>query len=160
MLFRSSEEDSKTEESSESEEGSETEKSAGSEESSETVKDSEPGETSKVKESSAAEESAEPEKGSEIKEGFGTQNPGKQTGFLKAETATPYQAARKNMDEVRFNTGNHVFCVVTQEAFDEGRGDAWFEEDGSYTINIPEENPFFPYEVQFIYKGRDRKSVV
>ena len=148
------EERSETEENTESEEGSETEENAGSEESSETEKDSELGETSEVKESSAAEESAEPEKGSEIKEVFEAQNPGKQTGFLKAETATPYQAARKNMDEVRFNTGNHVFCVVTQEAFDEGRGDAWFEEDGSYTINIPEENPFFPYEVQFIYKGR------
>ena len=32
-------------------------------------------------------------------------------------------------------------------------GDACFEEDGSYTINIPEDNPFFPYEVQFTYNG-------
>ncbi len=28
-----------------------------------------------------------------------------------------------------------------------------FQADGSYTINIPEPNPFFPYEVQFTYDG-------
>lgn len=57
-------------------------------------------------------------------------------------------------DEVRFNTGRHVFSVVTAEAFEAGKGDAPFEGDGSYTINIPEENPFFPYEVQFTYAGK------
>ena len=29
-----------------------------------------------------------------------------------------------------------------------------FEEDGSYTIGLVEESPFFPYEVQFTYQGR------
>ena len=56
------------------------------------------------------------------------------------------------IDEVRYNTGNHVWSVVNREAFDLGAGDAFFEEDGDFTINIPEENPFFPYEVQFIYE--------
>lgn len=36
---------------------------------------------------------------------------------------------------------------------DNESGDACFEEDGSYTINIPEVNPFFPYEVQFVCDG-------
>ncbi|MDE6814873.1 MAG: LysM peptidoglycan-binding domain-containing protein [Lachnospiraceae bacterium] len=56
------------------------------------------------------------------------------------------------IDEVCFNTGNHVWSVVNQEAFELGAGDVSFEEDGNYTINIPEENPFFPYEVQFTYE--------
>lgn len=32
-------------------------------------------------------------------------------------------------------------------------GDAFYAEDGSYTINIPKANPFFPYEVQFACDG-------
>lgn len=51
--------------------------------------------------------------------------------------------------EIRFNTGNHEWSIVDKEVFDKGTGDGFFEDDGSYTINIPEENPFFPYEVQF-----------
>ncbi len=56
-------------------------------------------------------------------------------------------------DEILFNTGNHAWSVVTKEAFDQEMGDGYYEEDGSYTINIPEENPFFPYEVQFTCEG-------
>lgn len=56
--------------------------------------------------------------------------------------------------EVRFNTGNHEWSIVDKEAFDKGTGDGYFEDDGSYTINIPEENPFFPYEVQFTYHDK------
>ena len=41
---------------------------------------------------------------------------------------------------------------MNQEAFELGAGDVSFEEDGNYTINIPEENPFFPYEIQFTYE--------
>lgn len=65
-------------------------------------------------------------------------------------------------DEVIFNTGNCEWSVVNKDtisgnevvsgnetAFQNNVGDAYFEEDGSYTINIPEANPFFPYEVQF-----------
>lgn len=57
-------------------------------------------------------------------------------------------------EEVSFNTGSHVYTVVDQKSFDNGLGDAAFEENGSYTINIPEENPFFPYEVQFTYEDQ------
>ena len=54
-----------------------------------------------------------------------------------------------------FNTGNHVYRVVSREDFfDHELGDAYFEEDGSYVINIPEMNPFFPYEVEFTYEGK------
>lgn len=71
------------------------------------------------------------------------------------EVASPSEAERKKADdEVRFNTGNYEFSVVSQEDFFEyDLGDAYFEDDGSYTINIPEQNPFFPYEVQFTYDG-------
>lgn len=74
--------------------------------------------------------------------------------------ATPSNATKPKTDmtagdEVSFNTGNHVWSVVSPEDFWENDlGDVCFEEDGSYTINIPEENPFFPYEVQFTYKGQ------
>lgn len=57
-------------------------------------------------------------------------------------------------DEILFNTGNHAWSVVLKEAFDQEMGDVYYEEDGSYTINIPEENPFFPYEVQFTCDGK------
>ncbi len=57
-------------------------------------------------------------------------------------------------EEVIFNTGNQEVSVVSPEDFyDYDLGDVCFDEDGSYTINIPEQNPFFPYEVQFTYEG-------
>lgn len=57
------------------------------------------------------------------------------------------------IDEVQFNTGNHVWSVVNEEAFlDLEVGDVCFAEDGSYTINL-EDNAFFPYEVQFTHDG-------
>lgn len=56
-------------------------------------------------------------------------------------------------DEVLFNTGNRVLSIVNKEAFEAGTGYGCFEEDGSYTIDIPDLNPFFPYEVQFTYQG-------
>ncbi|MGN0158803.1 MAG: putative Ig domain-containing protein [Brotaphodocola sp.] len=62
-------------------------------------------------------------------------------------------------EEIRFNTGNQEFCIVSQEDFIEQEiGDAYFEEDGSYTIQIPEVNPFFPYEVQFKQNGKVRNE--
>ena len=64
-------------------------------------------------------------------------------------TGTASNSEKSSKDEVKFNTGNFQVTVVVQEAFDQGEGDAFFEEDGSYTINIPESNPYFPYEVQF-----------
>ncbi len=56
--------------------------------------------------------------------------------------------------EISFNTGNCVYQVVEKEEFaDNEEGKVCFEEDGSYTIKIPEINPFFPYEVQFTYNN-------
>lgn len=49
-------------------------------------------------------------------------------------------------DLIIYNTGNHEYSVASSES---QNADAVFEEDGSYTISIPEEDPFFPYEVQF-----------
>lgn len=68
------------------------------------------------------------------------------------------KASPSDSDEweaIVFNTGNYEVTVVDQEIFDElGKGDVFFDADGNYTIQIPEENPFFPYEVQFSYDGK------
>lgn len=55
-------------------------------------------------------------------------------------------AVEEISDMIIYNTGNHEYSVASSDA--QG-ADAVFAEDGSYTINIPEEDPFFPYEVQF-----------
>ena len=57
-------------------------------------------------------------------------------------------------EQIIYNTGSFNVHVVSAEDFENDLGDAYFEEDGSYIINIPEENPFFPYEVQFTYDGK------
>jgi hypothetical protein len=62
---------------------------------------------------------------------------------------------KSEIDEIGFNTGSKLYKVVPSEAFfDYDMGDTCYNDDGSYTINIPEDNPFFPYEVQFT-KGDD-----
>lgn len=60
------------------------------------------------------------------------------------------------LEEVFFNTGNKVMRVSNEPlkgdielSWDEFR----FDENGAFTIHIPEQNPFFPYEVQFTYNG-------
>lgn len=74
-----------------------------------------------------------------------------------AEKASPDSAKKpekKAEDEVIFNTGNYGFHVVSKDDFFEKElGDGYFEDDGSYVIEIPEANPFFPYEVQFTHDG-------
>ena len=62
--------------------------------------------------------------------------------------------ATETAEQIIYNTGSFNVHVVSEEDFEKDLGDAYFEEDGSYTINIPEENPFFPYEVQFTYDGK------
>lgn len=72
---------------------------------------------------------------------------------LVIDLATASNAERAE-EMISFNTGNYKVHVVSKEDFEENEiGDAYFEEDGSYTIAIPEENPYFPYEVQFEYDG-------
>lgn len=85
---------------------------------------------------------------------------------VAAEETTPTDQAVA--EEVLFNTGSHTYRVVEQNNLDDdmvsgsdageaessqGIGDDYFAENGSYTINIPEEDPFFPYEVQFTCNG-------
>lgn len=71
------------------------------------------------------------------------------------EAVLDAESQKTASEEVCFNTGNRVCNVVSKEDFEEYElGDDHFEEDGSYTIHIPEENPFFPYEVQFTYDGK------
>ena len=73
----------------------------------------------------------------------------------REEKATPSEIEKREPEEeIIFNTGSQEVSVVSEEDFyDYSLGDACFDEDGSYTINIPEMNPFFPYEVQFTYDG-------
>lgn len=77
-----------------------------------------------------------------------------QTG-TQTETKTRTEVnATETAEQIIYNTGSFNVHVVSEEDFENDLGDACFEEDGSYTINIPEENPFFPYEVQFTYDGK------
>lgn len=64
------------------------------------------------------------------------------------------ETVREAVEQIIYNTGSFNVHVVSAEDFAKDLGDAYFEEDGSYTINIPEENPFFPYEVQFTHDGK------
>ena len=52
-------------------------------------------------------------------------------------------------DIISVNTGMGIYDVCENPE----EGGAGFEADGSYTIQIPEKNPFFPYEVQFTHNG-------
>lgn len=71
------------------------------------------------------------------------------------EKATDSNAKQEKTEgQIIYNTGSFNVHVVSAEDFAKDLGDAYFEKDGSYTINIPEENPFFPYEVQFTYDGK------
>ena len=82
-----------------------------------------------------------------------SQTPVEENGSNGLEDKEPVDEEEKQeVDEVQFNTGNHVWSVVNEEAFESGTGDVAFEDDGSYTINL-EDNAFFPYEVQFTHDG-------
>lgn len=97
---------------------------------------------------------AEGKERSEKGESESVASPGNAVSVTAKESAKAAGSAEKSWgDEVRFNTGSYEVRVVDRESFDEGDGDAFFAEDGSYTINIPESNPFFPYEVQFTGEG-------
>lgn len=78
----------------------------------------------------------------------------------KEEEALPKNGASEegkpqDIENVQFNTGDYVWTIVNEDDFNTYEyGDGYFEEDGSYTINIPELNPFFPYEVQFTSNGK------
>lgn len=69
-----------------------------------------------------------------------------------AEEAEPVKTAVS--DPVIYNTGSCEMSVVDASVSANVVNDGWFGEDGSYTIEIPELNPFFPYEVQFTYHGK------
>ena len=85
-----------------------------------------------------------------------TDSVAKKEAYTVKKTGTNASPSSINKNEgITFNTGDQEFTVVDEESFwNEGMGDACFESDGSYTINIPEENPFFPYEIQFKYGGK------
>ena len=76
---------------------------------------------------------------------------------LPAAAEETAQSAVPEADQVWFNTGRLAVSVidpsVSGNEADQSQWTDLFAEDGSYTIQIPEENPFFPYEVQFTCNG-------
>lgn len=76
---------------------------------------------------------------------------------LPAAAEETAKSAGTEADQVWFNTGKLAVSVIDPSVSEnEAYQSQWmdmFAEDGSYTINIPEENPFFPYEVQFTCNG-------
>ena len=51
---------------------------------------------------------------------------------------------------VVYSTGGEYRLIINPSVSENEGGSGVFEADGSYTIQIPEEDPFFPYEVQFV----------
>lgn len=76
---------------------------------------------------------------------------------LPAAAEETAKGAVPEANQVWFNTGKLAVSVIDPAVSgNEAYQSQWmdlFAEDGSYTINIPEENPFFPYEVQFTCNG-------
>ena len=76
---------------------------------------------------------------------------------LPAAAEETAKTAGSEADQVWFNTGKLAVSVIDPSVSEnEAYQSQWmdlFAEDGSYTINIPEANPFFPYEVQFTCNG-------
>jgi len=173
----STEEFSKTEETSstaeKTEESSKTEETSSTTESTEeTFKTEEnPSTAQSTEESSKTEETSGTAESTNVEETFETGD----TLEEETETATEMETEieietleekilnKENLsalmeDAVQFNTGNYLWSVISAKAAGEGElpitdSCVFFAEDGSYTIDIPEENPFFPYEVQFTYHG-------
>ena len=87
-------------------------------------------------------------------------------GQVQTENATVEEAVgqenSENAEQVWFNTGNLEISVIAESVSDnEAYQEQWtdfFAADGSYTINIPEANPYFPYEVQFTCNGEARNE--
>ena len=113
-------------------------------------------ETVSQEESSAAEETISQEESSVVKE---TESQEVTSSIEETSSRKLIAEKAQKSEEIFFNTGRKNYQVVSREDFFEKEmGDAYFEEDGSYTIQIPEENPFFPYEVQFTYNGKVTKE--
>jgi hypothetical protein len=80
----------------------------------------------------------------------------KLSGNTMVSSEEAEKPSTKEIDEIDFNTGNKLYKVVSQKAFDYYKDrndeshsyDACYDKNGNYTINIGD-NPFFPYEVQF-----------
>ncbi len=131
----------------------------------ENLSDNEENKDSDMKEEEESESDGQAENDSENKPEAGVIEKGSNTDEAEKEALSEEENKiedeifSKSADEIIFNTGNMDVTVVDSETFYEGEeGDACFEEDGSYTINIPEENPFFPYEVEFIHDGKTTRE--
>lgn len=145
-------EDSFKEETEESESGKITETEEETESSEEETETEEIGEEEKQEDDQDEEEIKDDQNSVETE----SEETSQDEWIEEEDLATDSELERRQPEEeVIFNTGNQEVSVVSQEDFyDYNLGDVCFDEDGSYTINIPEQNPFFPYEIQFTYDGK------
>lgn len=69
-------------------------------------------------------------------------------------------AQEEVINDIYYNTGSMAVKVVDESELDDLCDSNIltdiFDENGNYTINISEANPFFPYEVQFTCNGEKR----
>jgi len=90
----------------------------------------------------------------------GTADTNKKTASASNAAQNPEGAVKDKKgqtDAIFYNTGNFRVCVVEEEdagsIAEEVMIDV-FDNNGDYTIPIPEMNPFFPYEIQFEQNGK------
>ncbi len=99
--------------------------------------------------------------------GSKTADTGNGTADTSSKTASASNAApnsgsavkekKGQTDAIFYNTGNFRVCVVKEEDAESIAEEVMidvFDDNGDYTIPIPEMNPFFPYEVQFTQNGK------
>lgn len=107
---------------------------------------------------SVQEKSTETETKSEAEETTSEETEVETETETESETETEYNEEEiLPEDEVLFNTGNYevsVYKLGELEDDEEYESLPHFDEAGRYTIEIPEMNPYFPYEVQFKYDGQ------
>lgn len=83
----------------------------------------------------------------------GTEEDGDVSGNEAAGVIPGGEVPEFGTPAVVFSTGGEYQLVVNPSVSEEEGYEGYagiFGEDGSYTIQIPEEDPFFPYEVQFV----------
>ncbi len=90
----------------------------------------------------------------------GTADTSKKTASASNAAQNPGGAVKDKKgqtDAIFYNTGNFRVCVVKEEEAESIAEEVMidvFDDNGDYTIPIPEMNPFFPYEVQFTQNGK------
>lgn len=116
---------------------------------------SEPEEAPPVKEEAPPSAEGDPPAGEGANPPAEGTEPPAESADPSGEGELPPDAPVLTGEEVVYNTGSMAVTVGGDKALaEESPQYALFDENGNYTIELPEENPFFPYEVQFTYQGK------